>query len=1014
MSSAPVANRIFLSVVVPTHGRTALFLETLSSLEQQTLASFELIVTDDSTVEDDRTLIREAVTAYAERTGRSARYIFSTPRLGQARNTNQGLAEAQGRLLRVLHSDDVLAPAALESEVALMDDPRLNLELLYHERVRFTTTPRFDPQQQPALTLIQPDLLFRSMMNVGTPLPSATVFRRELLDAIGGMREDFDFMCDWDLWIRMIACEHGRNRLIGRLSPGYVGWRAHPDSTTGRLWHRHFLEHEQLMEGIKGDDALSVGLIGSARTRDGFFAGAVRYRYQRLWDDVSRMTAGQCVRALPMILRCALSGPSRRARLTPARGAGWAADGIRRSGGLPKPIPVRPGPSSRRHVQRRRRSRHLPIRAAAFDSPSRTPGNGHHPMGQGGVRPRERRHSREAVGAPMIGPKVVDLVAMCSRVEIDFRFEAMNPNPGAVRVVTDYNNTTNFWSIRRLISGARALAIQDVNANAFVEPVLHQCLKFTSTESTIEVCLRDNQNLTSFGFKSLLERLFPRQFAWVDQSTRGPAKVLRYRRRAAAHASVWAPHSGWTFGMLTTECVSTTSSGSSSRSRRTARVPTRFSIVSPIALPELERYRGVRVLRFDQHDDLGWITRKKNLIAQEAAYSDILVCHDRFLLSEGFSQSFADWGYSYGIAAVRVRLEDGRRGLDWGVVSSQNHVYSSGGLLDYRAYSQYVYVPGGATLIRKSFWKSFPWNDNLFWNEHEDVELCRRVQRAGGIVTLSSATVTAIEDRWVHLNPVIPLLRSARGAVRPAGRRAADSLPCEGAGRVTSSTPWLVRPEPAIARSGRLYFLHIPKTAGITFGRFLQNHYTFADTLLVDEWKARELPRHEVCRHSLFSGHYSSEVLDAMGERPRHRDADPRSADALRLVVGALPPGLASEVQRYVRRPDRSRGPRWAERLRLSTGPLAGAWAQDGGRRYERSDRRGSAGAARRSRSRRHHLRSRAVDAARELPHGVAAAAARLACQPAAGPAERNSREPAVGCRGAGNSAAVVRRHRAL
>ena len=757
MSSEEAPDRPSLSVVVPTHGRTALFLETLSSLEQQTLDSFELIVADDSTAEDDRTLIRAAVAAYAERTGRSARYMFSAPRLGQARNTNQGLAATRGRLVRVLHSDDVLAPAALDSEVALMNDPRLNLELLYHERVMFKTTPHFDPRQQPALTLIQPDLLCRSMMNVGTPLPSATVFRRELLEVVGDMREDFDFMCDWDLWIRMIACEQRRNRLIGRLSPGHVGWRAHPDSTTGRLWHRHFLEHEQMMEDLRNDEVLSEALIGNARTRDGFFAGAVRYRYQRLWDDVSHMTAGQLVRALPMILRCALSGPSRRARLTPAP---WSRLGSRRYPPLPgtpkaksgparpkqpkaRPAPApKPSPADPRRGLRFALSAHLATAIIRW--------------GKAAFARAKVATPREAVGAPIIGPKVVDLVAMCSRVEIDFRFGAMNPNPGAVRVVTDYNNTTNFWSIRRLISGARTLVVQDPNANAFVEPVLNQCLKFTSTDATVEVCLRDNQHLTSFGFKSLLERLFPRQFAWVDQSTCGPVKALRYRRRAAAHASVWAPHTGWTFGMLTTGARLDNVERFIQSVEAHCQDPYEILIVSPIALPDLERYGGVRVLRFDQHDDLGWITRKKNLIAQEATYSDILVCHDRFVLAEGFSRSFADWGYSYGLAAVRVRLEDGRRGLDWGVVSSQNHVYSSGGLLDYRAYSQYVYVPGGATLIRKSFWNCFPWNDNLFWNEHEDVELCRRVQRAGGIITLSSATVTAVEDRWVHLNPIIP------------------------------------------------------------------------------------------------------------------------------------------------------------------------------------------------------------------------------------------------------------------
>ena len=83
-------------------------------------------------------------------------------------------------------------------------------------------------------------------------------------------------------------------------------------------------------------------------------------------------------------------------------------------------------------------------------------------------------------------------------------------------------------------------------------------------------------------------------------------------------------------------------------------------------------------------------------------------------------------------------------------------MWSAGGLLDYRAYSQYAYNPGGATIVRKAFWRDFPWNENLFWNEHEDVELCRRVQRAGGIIGLTAASVIAAEDRWVDVNPRIP------------------------------------------------------------------------------------------------------------------------------------------------------------------------------------------------------------------------------------------------------------------
>lgn len=122
-----------LSVVVPTHGRVDLFRSTLDSLRRQLTDFFELIVTDDSREAGDRESISDAVSAYASATGRAARYVFTTPGLGQAGNTNQGLRAARGDLLRILHSDDVLHPASRAWEIDQFpllpfDEQRFSLE----------------------------------------------------------------------------------------------------------------------------------------------------------------------------------------------------------------------------------------------------------------------------------------------------------------------------------------------------------------------------------------------------------------------------------------------------------------------------------------------------------------------------------------------------------------------------------------------------------------------------------------------------------------------------------------------------------------------------------------------------------------------------------------------------------------------------------------------------------------------------------------------------------------------
>ena len=734
-----------LTVVMPTHGRTDLYLETLASLERQSLPFFELVVTDDSPSWEDRQTIQEAAMSFAARTGHSTSYVFSEPRLGQARNTNQGLQRARGTFVRILHSDDLLAPRALEAEVALLTDPRLDIELLYHLVEPFKTSPRFDAQ--PVLTLVQPTLFFRSAMHSGTPLPSATVFHRRLLEEVGGMREDFDFLCDWEFFARLLAAQHKTHRHLGRLSPGFVGWRVHENSTTGQLWDRHFLEHEQFMAELERDPELSEALIGDHGTRDGFFATAVRYRYRRLAADVAGMTPGRVLRSLRRIARCALSPASLRARLRPAP---WTPRGQRAYPHLVVPCEVPGAPAQPAARQAPRRTHVEPRAGLGFALSAHLAGA----IISWGKRVARESAAPTPLPAAAAGPELLDIGA---QVEITPSMAMGWPKPGVVRVITEYNNSINLWSIRRLIGGAATVSLAQLNSNAFTEPVLHASAKFVSPGARVEVALVDNQHLTSFGFKSLLERLFPGQFRWVEQTKTGAtAHVLRFERRDLPHASYTAPHTGWTFGMLTTGTRLANVERFIDSVEAYCDEPYEVLIVSPVPLDEIARRRHVRVLLFDEHDDLGWITRKKNLICSEAAYSDICVCHDRFSIDPHFTQEFADWGYAYGIAAPRVRLGDGRRGLDWAVVSSQNHVWSAGGLLDYRAYSQYAYIPGGATLIRKAFWRDFPWNENLFWNEHEDVELCRRVQRAGGVIALSAATIVATEDRWVDKNPRIP------------------------------------------------------------------------------------------------------------------------------------------------------------------------------------------------------------------------------------------------------------------
>lgn len=93
----------YLSVCIPTsdmEGKTYFLKRALDSLWNQNFQDFEIVVTDNST---DGEI--EAVCGWY---GGGIRYIRN-PRKGMAQNTNEGIKEAHGRLIKLLYMDDFMA-----------------------------------------------------------------------------------------------------------------------------------------------------------------------------------------------------------------------------------------------------------------------------------------------------------------------------------------------------------------------------------------------------------------------------------------------------------------------------------------------------------------------------------------------------------------------------------------------------------------------------------------------------------------------------------------------------------------------------------------------------------------------------------------------------------------------------------------------------------------------------------------------------------------------------------------
>jgi hypothetical protein len=111
-TTAPAAPHPLVSVVVPLYNGAAYIVETLTSIQRQTLGDVEVIVVDDGSGDAGPDLVREHPVGAM---------LLEQSHLGVAVARNRGLSVARGRWVAFLDQDDLWHPTHLERAVAWLD-----------------------------------------------------------------------------------------------------------------------------------------------------------------------------------------------------------------------------------------------------------------------------------------------------------------------------------------------------------------------------------------------------------------------------------------------------------------------------------------------------------------------------------------------------------------------------------------------------------------------------------------------------------------------------------------------------------------------------------------------------------------------------------------------------------------------------------------------------------------------------------------------------------------------------
>lgn len=207
-----------ISILMPVYNVEQNWLEKcIQSVQNQFYPNWELCMADDCSTDES---VRPTLEKYAQSDGR-IKVVFRSENGHISRATNSALEIATGEFVALLDNDDELAPIAFYEVVkALNENPELDLIYSDEDKIDMQGN-RFDPAFKPDWS---PDLL------LGTNYISHLgVYRRSIMNEIGGFRPGFEGSQDYDLVLRFT--EKTTAQRIHHIPKVLYYWRILPTST---------------------------------------------------------------------------------------------------------------------------------------------------------------------------------------------------------------------------------------------------------------------------------------------------------------------------------------------------------------------------------------------------------------------------------------------------------------------------------------------------------------------------------------------------------------------------------------------------------------------------------------------------------------------------------------------------------------------------------------------------------------------------------------------------------------
>ncbi len=188
----PVTRQPSISVIIPTRDRAGLLPRCLNSVFAQSLAPLEIIVIDDGSTDETRSLLARNYPQVR---------LLEGPGRGVSAARNTGIRAAAGDWLALLDSDDSWFPRKLERQAAaLADNP--GHRVAHTDEIWIRNGARVNPKLKHKK---YGGWIFQRCLPLCVISPSSVMVHRQVFEQVGMFDENLPVCEDYDLWLRICA-----------------------------------------------------------------------------------------------------------------------------------------------------------------------------------------------------------------------------------------------------------------------------------------------------------------------------------------------------------------------------------------------------------------------------------------------------------------------------------------------------------------------------------------------------------------------------------------------------------------------------------------------------------------------------------------------------------------------------------------------------------------------------------------------------------------------------------------